>query len=305
MKRLSFVLALGALLAIPDNASAFFRCWWWGGPYRAYGPAFGYGAGFGYGYGRFAGSPYFYPAYPAYPAYPMPYFVVPATPVSPIQNSVAAPNAKAETPIAPPRAPIVTITPGDSNGVPKPKPEPAPTSAVEAVRGEAVPTPAPASLREPKTSIPIPDPMVPKSPPLSVPTPAPSSDSLPPIKLPELKKPDGKDDLPPIVLPPEVQGKRATGVVPSVSRSSPLSGAMKVQVFTAMGTVSGDLRKIGFFNHTDRDLDLVIAGTAVKLPKKSYLNANLPVKFVWKHSGGTETAVVPAGAAGLDVLFRD
>jgi hypothetical protein len=89
-----------------------------------------------------------------------------------------------------------------------------------------------------------------------------------------------KDELPPLVLPPDA-GSRPSGVIPpvgpSTSRSSPLSGGVKVQVFEAAGPATGtNLRKIGFFNHTGRDLDLVIEGKAVKLPKKSYLHAELP-----------------------------
>ncbi len=74
----------------------------------------------------------------------------------------------------------------------------------------------------------------------------------------------------------------------------------------AAGTATGTLRKVGFFNHTGRDLDLVIEGKAVKLPKKSYLNAELPVKFTWKADGNEAHATtVPDGAAGVDVLFKE
>ncbi len=292
MKRCAFFLAIAAVLAVPAGASAFFRCWC--APRFAY----GYGAGYGYGFGRFGGfPPYYYPAYPAYPYFAAPYYVnpVPSTPVA--VPSAAPQAAKAEAPVAPPRAPIVTITPGESV-------KPAPKTEVEQVRGAVTPIAVPA----PMNTVAIPDPMVPKSPaPIAVPIPAPSSDSLPPIKLPEFNKSaNGKDDLPPIVLPPEVQ-KPSSGVIPpTTSRSSPLTGAVKVQVFTAMGATNGDLRQVGFFNHTTRDLNLVIAGKKVKLPKKSYLNARLPMKFTWKQAGGdNETAVVPTGAAGLDVLFKE
>ena len=100
--------------------------------------------------------------------------------------------------------------------------------------------------------------------------PAPAGDGLPAIPLPEPRKTprnkDGKDDLPPIVLPPEGTGT-SSGVIPSTSRSSPLTGAIKTQVFAASGgAVAGTLRKIGFFNHTNRDLELVIEGRTVTLP---------------------------------------
>jgi hypothetical protein len=184
---------------------------------------------------------------------------------------------------------------------------------------------SPVSAPAPINTATIPNPMVPKAPleipripgsdsspvvpsPNAVPTPAPApSASTEPLSEPRkiLNGKDIKDDLPPLVLPPETL-KGPSGVIPSTSRSSPLTGAVKVQVFAAAGSVSGQLRKVGFFNHTNRDLELVIAGKAVKLPKKSYLTAELPVKFTWKHSGGAaETATVPEGAAGLDLLFQE
>jgi hypothetical protein len=182
----------------------------------------------------------------------------------------------------------------------------------------------------PKDPLTIPDPMVPTNPtkgPLTLPDSG-SPKGLPPIVVPDAKpmaapaptdapivplpeprkapKSDkGNDDLPPIILPPEGTGT-SNGVIPTTSKSSPLAGAIKVQVFSAAGTAAGNLRKVGFFNHTGRDLDLVIEGRSVKLPKKSYLNAELPTKFTWKAAGNDAVATtVPTGAAGVDVLFKE
>ena len=150
--------------------------------------------------------------------------------------------------------------------------------------------------------------------PSAVPTPAPpptAVESVTKSPLPEPRKlPASSETLPPLVLPPEIP-VAPSGVIPPVapntSRSSPLSGGVKVQVFTALGTpASRELRKVGFFNHTDRDLDLVIEGRAVKLPRKSYLHAQLPPAFQWGHSANPmEKAAVPNDAAGLDVVFRE
>jgi hypothetical protein len=157
------------------------------------------------------------------------------------------------------------------------------------------------------------EPPAPKLPPLelpgstgpAVPTPAPAPDAPTPA-------PKNADALPPLTLPPD------TPVVepPTVAKSSPLTGGArepKVSVFPASGTATspvagaaGGLRKVGFFNHTDRDLALVIDGKAVTLPAKSYIHAQVPPTFTWKHGkqpAATET--IPADAAGLDVLFRD
>jgi hypothetical protein len=303
MKRFAFLLALAGLMALPSPASAwFFRCWC----------AQRYG---GYGYGRYG---YAVPYYQPYvvPAYPAPYaapLVYPTVPLATVPRTPA--------PVAPNRAPVVTVTPGTPETPPSTKQE-----SDDQVRPAAVgPAPAsPAAAPAPMAPLTIPDPMVPstksrgtsdsKLSPSAVPMPAPappSSDSLPPISLPAPKKTTGgKEDLPPLVLPPETPGG-PSGVIPpvkpSTSRSSPLTGGMKVQVFAASGPApASTLRKIGFFNHTDRDIRLVIEGKAVTLPKKSYLHAELPSKFTWKHSDRlAETAAVPDDAAGIDVLFKE
>jgi hypothetical protein len=304
MKRVAFLLAFVCVLAVPANASAwFFHCW--GGP--RYG---GYGYG-GYGYALPYYRPYFVPVYPVYPAV-YPTYPVPLAPPSIYPSTPPLTKPKAEAPVVPNRAPVVTVTPGNA---PLPKQQ-----ETRPMTGAAAPTAAP----EPT----IPDPMVPvkangtsdsKPLPIAVPSPAPApmiADPLPPIQIPESKpkKTDksnnSQDDLPPLVLPPETPGG-PSGVVPPVgpntSRSSPLTGAVKVQVFEAGGPIpASSLRKIGFFNHTGRDIKLVIEGKAVTLPKKSYLHAELPTKFTWMHSGSqSETATVPAAAAGLDVLFKE
>jgi hypothetical protein len=127
---------------------------------------------------------------------------------------------------------------------------------------------------------------------------------VPPVS-PEPKKAAGAGDaLPPLVLPPETPGG-------STSWSSPLTGAakaaVKVEVFTAAGGgATGPTRKVGFFNHTRRNLDLVIDGRAVKLPGRTYIHAQVPPTFRWKHGDNpAATATVPEGAAGIDVVFKD
>jgi hypothetical protein len=307
MNRFAIALALAGVALLPDTASAFFfRC---GGPPPA--PYYGYRI------------------IPLYRPYVVPLYsgpVVPAVPVGPPQIVPVIPPASAPKVVAPVArpAPQITITPV--------KP------------AEVDPMVRPAANEIPRTT--IPDPMVPKVPPMTPPAPLPTSDDkakLPPIVLPEIpekpkaadapaakpmaapspmdvlpliptpdtkKTPGDKDELPPIVLPPERPGS-PSGVVPPVgpttSKSSPLTGAVKVQVITAAGaTATGNLRKIGFFNHSTRDLDLVIEGKAVKLPKKSYLNAELPPKFTWKAADGEAlSTTVPDGSPGVDLVFKD
>src|SRR5205823_2567205 len=109
------------------------------------------------------------------------------------------------------------------------------------------------------------------------------------------------DALPPLVLPPEATG--------STSKSSPLTdrGGVTVQVLVAEGKPAlGPVRQVGFFNHTGRDIELVIEGRTVTLPKRTYVNAELAPTFRWKQRGQeTRTESVPDGAAGLDVVFKE
>jgi hypothetical protein len=81
-----------------------------------------------------------------------------------------------------------------------------------------------------------------------------------------------------------------------------------VSVFPATGTekVTGGYRTVGFYNHTARDLTLTIEGRTVKLPAKTYLHAQLAPTFTWSHGDRAATReTVPAGAGGVDVVFRD
>jgi hypothetical protein len=149
----------------------------------------------------------------------------------------------------------------------------------------------PAKKAEPKGSSLVLPPVVP-----AVPTPAPAPGAEPRRN---------SDPIPPLVLPPDLPSG-ANGVVPpTTARSSPLAAAPRVRVFPAAGAAAaGALRRVGFFNHTDRPVPLTIEGRAVTLPAKSYLHAQLPPTFRWSEAGGPpRTTIVPADSAGVDVLF--
>lgn len=321
MKRYVCFVALLGVVAIPDWASAFFRPWCAPPPCSPY------------GYGRFGG--YAMPV----PVYSPPVLVQPCVPVYEVPVApprvYQVPPAVATVAPTPAANPVKHSVPPAVTAVPKPAPAPTavkppepdpmfrPAGGPALEPPSAAPSPAPASEPDARPLIlpPIknaPDtkattPLVPSA----MPSPAPATgikepEPLAPAIKPMTKKTTGSDDtLPPLVLPPEGPGG-PSGVVPpvgdtSTSRSSPLSGGPKVRVFTvAGGAVFGQLRKVGFFNHTDRDIDLVIEGRAVKLPGKTYLHAQLPPTFQWKQADRkAETATVPDGAAGLDVLFRE
>lgn len=63
--------------------------------------------------------------------------------------------------------------------------------------------------------------------------------------------------------------------------------------------------KIGIFNHSDRDMDLVINGEAVRLPAAQYVTLRMPRTFTWAIKGKPEKEVkVPADSDGLEIVFR-
>jgi hypothetical protein len=139
----------------------------------------------------------------------------------------------------------------------------------------------------------------------AVPAPAPAPDTLiPAAGVPALKNPDA---LPPLTLPPDApvapDSSRSTEV-----KSSPLSGRdLRVTVFPATGgAAAAGLRKVGFYNHTTRDLALTVEGRTVALPAKTYLRAQLPPTFTWTCAGRPAAReTVPADAVGVDVLIKE
>src|SRR5262245_40683691 len=209
------------------------------------------------------------------------------------------------------------------NNTPEPKvpaPEPPKTGGEPKLPPLELPTkpdaksPLPEPLKDTGSKPPVPDMPKgtgadPKVPPVespggtAVPVPAPPPDILTPPGGGTSKDPNS---LPPLVLPPE---SPAEPMKPSIAKSSPLTSGreMKVSVFTASGSrTAGGLYKIGFYNHTDRSLVLTIEGKTVTLPAKTYLHAQVASTFTWKYGDKpATTANVPAGAAGLDVLFRE
>jgi hypothetical protein len=80
------------------------------------------------------------------------------------------------------------------------------------------------------------------------------------------------------------------------------------QYFVPADTGRGEAKpevKVGFFNHSDREIQLEVNGEAVRLPKEQYVTLRLPRTFKWAEKGqkGTEV-VVPPNADGLEIVFR-
>ncbi|MGL6094937.1 MAG: hypothetical protein ACRC7O_03915, partial [Fimbriiglobus sp.] len=60
-----------------------------------------------------------------------------------------------------------------------------------------------------------------------------------------------------------------------------------------------------FYNRSGRDVRITVSGEAMPLPANSYVTARVSGVFRWTLDGGSlESAEVPAGAAGLDVVIR-
>jgi hypothetical protein len=63
--------------------------------------------------------------------------------------------------------------------------------------------------------------------------------------------------------------------------------------------------KVGFFNHSDREILLEVNGEAVKLPSEQYVTIRLPRTFAWAEKGRKATdVVVPPDADGIEIVFR-
>src|SRR5262249_24630670 len=63
--------------------------------------------------------------------------------------------------------------------------------------------------------------------------------------------------------------------------------------------------KVGFFNHSDREIVLEVNGETLKLPSEQYDTLRLKRTFNWAEKGQKATDVaVPPDADGLEIVFR-
>jgi len=63
--------------------------------------------------------------------------------------------------------------------------------------------------------------------------------------------------------------------------------------------------KVGFFNHTDRQLELNVHGQPLRLPQGEYVTVRLPRTFTWTERGDKDhSVVVPPDADGIEIVFR-
>jgi hypothetical protein len=332
-------LALFGVVALPDWANA---CWfrWWGQHPAYVQPSYpvypAYPAPVYPSYPVCVPPPVY--VCPPAPSYPLPPPRVERTPRMANPAPAPAPPSGVGTATPKPTRPpaVETVRPASGSDTISPQvmpasPVPMPKKA-EPPKVAPEPTAKPAEAAAPKDEgalpkldvpkdenfrpVPNPKDAVPALPPVpgtgdtAVPSPAPAMPEplIPSPSVPALPDPKKPADLPSLTLPPD------SPILPqkkSTSRSSPLTGGEadpKAEVFAASGggNLAGGYKTVGFYNHTDRDLNLVIEGRSVKLPAKSYLNAQLGPTFTWGHANGTATReTVPPGASGLDVVFRE
>jgi hypothetical protein len=168
-----------------------------------------------------------------------------------------------------------------------------------AVWGAPAPKPLPVAL-----------PPAPKRPPRIVE----EDDPVAPPKSAEKKngtKSDAKQDAPriPKVKIPVLPGDPVDKPLPksdSPKKDAPAGKAVEQFVIPADG--KGEPRaevKVGFFNHSDRDIALTVNGESVKLPSEEYVTLRLPRTFSWAEKGAKATdVVVPPDADGIEIVFR-
>lgn len=114
-----------------------------------------------------------------------------------------------------------------------------------------------------------------------------------------------------------IPGDRLDKTVPDVPKSdAPKTDAPKkdapptraVEQYVVPAEGRGEPRaqvKVGFFNHSDRDLVLDVNGDPLRLPREQYVTVRLPRTFQWSEKGGKATdVVVPPDAEGVEIVFR-
>jgi hypothetical protein len=143
-----------------------------------------------------------------------------------------------------------------------------------------------------------------------------SPPSIPLLPPPGKSKEDDGPKLPPLRGVPDPSRPGLSLPVPggdpgkSTSKASPLTARPRplVDVIPVAGAAPADpavRRRVNFFNHTDRDLWLVVEGQAVTLPRRHQITASVPPTFIWQLDGGAEQkTAIPATAPGVEVVIR-
>ena len=174
--------------------------------------------------------------------------------------------------------------------------DPIPVSPVtKPLESELIPPLAP----KPKESEPLPSMKFDTNPKKDVP----KLEALPKLELPKLDLPS----VPPLAAPAPID----VLPVPTESKSSPLNSdlnQLKIDRFPVEGassTVPSSLRLVTFYNFSNRELTLTIAGREVIVPGKHSVEAQLPTTFEWQIGDTLQASgTIPDSATGLDIVIR-
>jgi hypothetical protein len=194
-------------------------------------------------------------------------------------------------PVRPVYGPVYPLTPAIW-GAPAPKPLP-PAPVVVVPKGAAVreeedtPAPKPADKKDgAKAKGPeVKEPETPRIPKIKVPLPGDSVEPEPSAgKPPAEKKP-----------PPKTDG---------ADNKEKAFDEFLIPAAGGRGEPKPEV-KVGFFNHSDREVVLDVNGETVRLPSEQYVTLRLPRSFKWGEKGrkGTDVAV-PPDAEGIEIVFR-
>lgn len=128
-------------------------------------------------------------------------------------------------------------------------------------------------------------------------------------RIPKVLLPGDPGELDPAILrPPAPKKGDATPEAPPRKEPVPDKGRAVEQFFIPAEGGRGEPKpevKVGFFNHSDREIVLDVNGEAVKLPSEQYVTLRLPRTFKWAEKGQKATDVaVPADADGMEIVFR-
>jgi len=162
-------------------------------------------------------------------------------------------------------------------GAPAPKPLPPPPPPYvpkprAAVREESEPTAPSKPADKPKESD-AKDKDSPRIPKLKLPLPGDPPDILPPKREPAA---DGRKPVDQFLIP-----------------ADPKRAEPRAEI------------KVGFFNHSDRAIELQVNGEPMQLPSEQYVTLRLTRTFTWAVKGQKDNdVVVPPDADGIEIVFR-
>lgn len=114
---------------------------------------------------------------------------------------------------------------------------------------------------------------------------------IPKLKLPLPEDPDFKDAPAPAKKEPIAEDPKSVEqyVVPADEKQSK----------------PGPQVRVGFFNHSEREIVLEVNGEQLKIPSAQYVTLRLPRTFAWAEKGRkAKDIVVPPDADGIEIVFR-